>query len=230
MILAKGYTALGEDRHAFTLLENYFLNKEPNVSVLEALEPLYNKINGKMGDWNAYRNKITGTIQNELKAKFKEEMILEKAAAFTLTDMAGKMVSLSDYKGKIVILDFWATWCGPCVGSFPGMQLAVNKYKNDPGVEFLFVNTRQREENYKDVVIKFMANTKYNFHVAYDEMKDASKSTITAYKITGIPTKIFIDPQGMIRFRAVGGHLDIGTVVSEIDARIALMKEAIAIK
>ena len=67
-----------------------------------------------------------------------------KAKDFSLTNLEGKTVKLSDYKGKIVVLDFWATWCGPCRESLPHMQELVNQYKGKD-VEFFFVNTM---ENY----------------------------------------------------------------------------------
>src|SRR5690606_37829144 len=134
-----------------------------------------------------------------LVAKYKSEMIKEEAPAFSLVNREGKTVSLADMKGKVVVLDFWATWCGPCVMSFPGMQAAVNKYKDDSEVEFLFIDTWQREENYKELVDNFITENKYTFHVLFDEMKDRENATVTAYGVRGIPTKVVIDKEGFIR-------------------------------
>jgi len=53
-----------------------------------------------------------------------------------LYDADGKLIGFKDLRGKTIVMDFWASWCVPCKASFPGMKMAVEKYKNDPGVEF----------------------------------------------------------------------------------------------
>lgn len=153
-------------------------------------------------------------------------MVKEEAPGFRLRNMKGEFVSLEDMRGKIVVLDFWATWCGPCIVSFPGMQTALNKYENDPDVAFLFIDTWQSEENYEELVTNFIEENKYTFHVLYDEMKDRPKATVTAYEVQGIPTKIFIDKDGFIRFRSVGGSPDIEMVMTEVVAKIEAIREA----
>ena len=128
-------------------------------------------------------------------------------------------------RGKIVVLDFWATWCGPCIVSFPGMQMAVNRYENDPDVEFLFIDTWQNEENYVELVTNFIAENQYSCHGLYDEMKERDKATVTAYGGRGIPTKVFIDKDGFIRFQSAGGSADNENVLTEVVAKIELIRE-----
>jgi len=128
------------------------------------------------------------------------------APAFTITDLNGKAVSLADYKGKVVVLDFWATWCPPCRASFPGMQLAVNKYKNDPNVVFLFIDVSERVDDYKDAISNFLTNSNYNFYTLA-EAKNADntkKKILVDYDIPGIPTKFIIDKEGRVRFKSIG--------------------------
>lgn len=133
------------------------------------------------------------------------------APDFVLKNIEGKEIKLSDYKGKIVVLDFWATWCGPCVASFPKMQELVTKYK-DKNVEFLFVNTWEKGEESKisERVINFITDKKYNFNVIFDSTSKVTDN----YKVKGIPTKIVIDKDGSI-LSADASDSNIGTIIEE---------------
>jgi len=130
----------------------------------------------------------------------------EPAPNFTLQDLEGNSVSLKDLKGKVVVLDFWATWCAPCIESFPAMQMAVDKYKDDPEVEFLFINTWEQKEEPEEMVQQLMTRRRFNFRVLIDEKDPVSKRNpvVESYDVIGIPTKFIIDAQGNIRNRVIG--------------------------
>lgn len=128
------------------------------------------------------------------------------APDFSLKDLNGKTVSLADYKGKTLIIDFWATWCVPCRESFPAVKLVMDKYKNDPDVKFLFIDTREKVTDYVPLVKKFLADNQYPFYVVSDETGPDGKmdKTYLKYIMPGIPTKYIIDKNGFIRSKHVG--------------------------
>lgn len=130
----------------------------------------------------------------------------EPAPAFTLQDMEGKEVSLADLEGKVVVLDFWATWCAPCIKSFPAMQMAVNKYKNDPAVEFLFINTWEQRDDPTEFVKQFLDKRGFDFKVLFDKKDPVSKRNpvVEGYGVSGIPVKFIIDTHGNIRHTLTG--------------------------
>lgn len=225
LLLANAFTKVGNDLDAFLTLEKFTVKNGKNPEVETLLKSLYEKLNNNKGDYNKYSASLESQIKEATLAKYKAEMIKKEAPNFSLVNMEGKTVSLADLKGKVLVLDFWATWCGPCKISFPGMQAAVNKYKDDKDVEFLFINTWQNEKNYEELVRNFIAENKYSFHVLFDEMKDRSKSTVTAYGVKGIPHKVVIDKEGFIRFESAGGSADVEKIVNEMETKIELARK-----
>lgn len=226
LLISKAYSQTGKDEEAL-MTYGIFLSKHGEEDqVLQHAKALYQKLHTGSGNFDQYVAGLLAQNTNALYDKYKAEMIKEAAPPFNLMDTDGKYVSLSNYKGKVVVLDFWATWCVPCIRSFPGMQAAVTKYSSDPEVVFLFIDTWQREENYKEVVKTFLKDNPYTFHVLFDEMRDAPKSVATAYKLPGIPTKVIIDKEGYIRFQSSGSEVVIDKLVKELDVKIDLAKKA----
>ncbi|MBU8878771.1 TlpA family protein disulfide reductase [Bacillus sp. FJAT-29790] len=122
----------------------------------------------------------------------------DKAPEIELVDLEGHTVKLSDYKGKPILLNFWASWCGPCRIEMPYMEKQYKKYKKD-GFEILAVNVTQTEKKRSDVD-KFIKDFQLTFTIPLDEKGTASAD----YEIIGYPTSYFIDSDGVIRSKVIG--------------------------
>lgn len=113
------------------------------------------------------------------------------APDFTLPDLSGKMVSLSDFRGKWVVLDFWGSWCGWCIKGFPKMKEAYAKHSGR--VEFLGIDCGDTLEAWKNAVTKY----ELPWVNLYNDTQ-AGNGPDQIYAIQGYPTKIIINPEGKI--------------------------------
>lgn len=119
------------------------------------------------------------------------------AANFSLKDVDGVIHRLSDYRGKVVVLNFWATWCPPCREELPSMERAHKLLVGEP-IKIVAINVGENA----DTIFTFTAD----YEMSYDVLMDSDSKVIKQYPVIGLPTTFVIDPQGRIVYRAVGSR------------------------
>ena len=153
-------------------------------------------------------------------ARIKSELLASEqhqpASAFALKDLTGKTVSLTDFRGKVLILDFWATWCGPCVAELEEMKVAYEKYRNHPQVTFAAISI----DTDNGLVAPYAKQKDYQFPILLTD-----GTVEKPYQTDLIPRLYIIDAAGNIRFLQ-SGYLKDGYYLKKLDWMIeAAMKE-----
>lgn len=162
---------------------------EINTKVVE----MYAKLNPE-ADSRAFMKELHTSLDERRKEEVLSEMFQIETPEFQLTDFNGRVLNNSTMKGKVVFVDFWATWCNPCRRELPEFQAFYDLYKNDPRIVFVAASTDQEKQK----VQPYIDEMKFTFPVAYAE------DTATKFGVEGIPSLFIIGPQGKIRYKIVG--------------------------
>ena len=117
------------------------------------------------------------------------------APEFNLEDQDGNFLKMSDYKGKVVIVNFWATWCPPCRKEMPSMQRAWEILKKE-NIEMLAINVGEDG----DQIFSFTAE----YPVQFPLIMDKDSSVVRQWKVRGLPTTYIVNPAGKIVYQAIG--------------------------
>lgn len=133
-----------------------------------------------------------------------------KAPDFTVYDAQGNAVKLSSFFGKPIVLNFWASWCGPCQSEMPDFQEKFAELGEE--IQFLMVNMTDGQRETQEIAAAFIDQKGYTFPVLYDKDTDAA----ITYNVYSLPTTIFIDAQGNPVAQATGA-IDAATLQRGID-------------
>ena len=130
------------------------------------------------------------------------------AADFTLTDLDGQTQSLRQYRGKIVLVNFWATWCKPCTTEMPAMQVCYDKLR-DRGFVVLAVNELEDDEKVKEHI--------RSYGHTFPVLMDRENRVANQYGVYGLPVSVFIDEAGVVQAYIKGGLLTEQKILDEVE-------------
>ena len=139
-------------------------------------------------------NSINKIELQPFETEYPEEAFL--APNFELSSLAGGKVNLVDYRGKVVFINFWATWCGTCKVEMPSMEKLYQRFK-DHGFEMLTISVDKDQS----LIDPFMEEYKLTFPVLLDPESEVAKQK---YKTTGVPETFIVNREGLIVHKAIG--------------------------
>lgn len=198
--------------------------------MLDKLKEIYRVKNKDAAAYETYLASLrSDKEQEELKAHVKENLTNVEYVPFALEDADGKLVRSSDWGNKIVVLDFWATWCKPCIAAFPGMQMVVDKYANDPQVEVYMVGTMQTGD-YKQKSTGYVKQQGFRFHLLHDGLNKETggqdavfRTFVPFFQSSAIPRKIILK-DGIMRYTSEGYSGSPSKLADELTYAIELLK------
>ena len=164
--------------------KNFLLAAVIMVALLIGASALYSRLAEDMD-----RDNLSGT-STDTPDNTQQELLKEFPPDFTVMDASGKEVKLSDFRGKPTVVNFWASWCGPCKSEMPDFDAVYQEMGDD--IHFLMVNMTDGGQETLAGAQKFIADSGYTFPVYYDTQYSAA----IAYGVSSLPTTYFFDAEG----------------------------------
>lgn len=179
------------DSYVAGVIINKYLSKDRTYP---EVQKLYNQLS------NRVKNSSIGTDLQETLAKMKAVGVGVKAPDFTLQTPEGKSVSLSSIKGKCVLIDFWASWCAPCIREFPNVKAVYAEY-HSKGFEIVSVSLDQKKENWTTAI------KKYNLPwLQLSSLQGWKCPVARLYNVSGVPAMFLLDENGVIVSKDLRGE------------------------
>ncbi len=186
-----------EDQQNFeAALEDFVtaMGLSPNQQmIIQKVRDTYSKLNPEE-DAQAFIDDLMLSMEEGRKEEVLSESFFIDAPAYKFTDFEGRVLDNTTMLGKVVFVDFWATWCNPCRRELPEFQAFYDLYKENPRVAFVAASTDREQEK----VEPYIAEMGFTFPVAFAD------ENANNFGVEGIPSLFIIGPEGKIRYKIVG--------------------------
>lgn len=218
--IALQYQAWNEPERAIPVLEAAYRYAPFDPQIRQLLDSALDKKGmGNAAERQAYFRQLDKQWKQGYYAEFQKIIgSTPLPEDLSIVDMDKKPLLKAELAGKIVVIDFWATWCKPCIASFPYLHQVYRKYADDPQVKFVVLNSGSGN-SWGDAYKWAQANPEFDFPFYYNQDKKLSSKL----EITSIPTTLILDKKGNIRFRKVGFEGE--KLLQSLDAMIEYLKE-----
>lgn len=221
---------LNDTKAIKSLLEASVSANAVTPTMFTKLKEIYkSEHNGKEEGYQEYLSSLTPTaLKEEMKARVMADMVNYPLTPFSLESADGKMVNSKDWADKIVVIDFWATWCRPCIEAFPGMQLLIDQYANDHAVKVYMIGTMQFGD-YKKKSVDYVKSKGFRFNLLHDavgpggEQSQVFRSLVPLFKSSGIPRKIIVK-NGVVRYTSEGYSGSPSQLRDELSTAIEILR------
>ncbi|HJT73528.1 MAG TPA: TlpA disulfide reductase family protein [Chitinophaga sp.] len=221
---------LGQEKEILPLLEMCVKANTMTPLMLDKLKAIYQAKNKDMSGYDKYLASLRSPEEQQaLREYVKEHMVNQEYKPFAIENANGELVRSSEWGDKIVVLDFWATWCKPCIAAFPGMQMITDKYANDPAVAIYLVGTMQTGD-YKEKSTGYIKQEGYRFNLLHDGINKETggqdavfKTFVPFFQSSAIPRKVILK-DGVMRYTAEGYSGSPSKLADELTYAIELLK------
>ncbi|QDW26319.1 TlpA family protein disulfide reductase [Pedobacter sp. KBS0701] len=221
---------LNDTKAIKALLESSVAANAVTPVMFTKLKELYKSEHG--GKEDGYEQYLVGLTpsdkKNEMRAHVMANMVNYPLAPFSLENADGKMVNSKDWANQIVVIDFWATWCRPCIEAFPGMQLLIDQYAKDPKVAVYMIGTMQFGD-YKAKSVNYVKSQGFRFNLLHDAISQTGsqdqvfKSLLPLFKQSSIPRKIIVK-NGVVRYSSEGYSGSPSQLRDELSTAIEILR------
>ena len=189
-----------ESKSYIKYLENFIKKNKEDSIIINLFKDEYYKLGSFKPNVKQYIDSLKYDSREEAILSVSSKVINLKAPDIKISTLNRNINLIEKYKNKVIIVDFWASWCKPCIESFPTMNNIIKKYKNDSSIVFLFINSFQNKDFSKMSTINLIKQ--YDFISFFDEGNKISN----LFNVTELPVKFIINKNGYIKYIKTGYH------------------------